>query len=149
MTETFNVPSCNATQTNPQVVHLIGDHSSSAQFFVTIGVLAFLYCTAMLVLYLGYQHVYKQSGRGPTVVRLATMPFCSLFLYYYTSNVTQPWGFCFRQIESVACVLFGKVELNRWAKLPSRKHTSVLNVSLVHAWLQSHWNLTEGQRRYL
>lgn len=94
MKEFFNVPSCNANQTTPDVFHLTGDHSSSAQFFVTIGVLAFLYCTAMLVLYLGYQHVYKQSSRGPTVVRLAEMPSSYLFLYDDSSSAAQTPGVC-------------------------------------------------------
>ncbi|NXK30355.1 SYPL1 protein, partial [Piprites chloris] len=45
--------------------HLVGDFSSSAQFFVTLGVLVFLYCIAALVVYIGYNHVYQQNNKFP------------------------------------------------------------------------------------
>ncbi|TRY94878.1 hypothetical protein DNTS_032979 [Danionella cerebrum] len=51
------------------VTYLQGDFSSSAEFFVSVGVLGFLYCTFTLILYLGYQHVYRDPNRsGPTIV---------------------------------------------------------------------------------
>ncbi|XP_064512405.1 synaptophysin-like protein 1 isoform X1 [Pseudopipra pipra] len=46
-------------------VHLVGNFSSSAQFFVTLGVLVFLYCMATLVVYIGYNHVYQQNDKFP------------------------------------------------------------------------------------
>uniref|UniRef100_A0A8C4MLD9 Synaptophysin like 1 n=1 Tax=Equus asinus TaxID=9793 RepID=A0A8C4MLD9_EQUAS len=42
---------------------LIGDYSSSAQFYVTFAVFVFLYCMAALLLYLGYTGLYRDSRK--------------------------------------------------------------------------------------
>uniref|UniRef100_UPI00398F2838 synaptophysin-like protein 1 n=1 Tax=Pristiophorus japonicus TaxID=55135 RepID=UPI00398F2838 len=59
---------------------LTGDFSSSAEFFVAIAVLAFLYCIAALVLYIGYLHVYRDGNRGPMIDFIVTMIFAFLWL---------------------------------------------------------------------
>ncbi|KAK6319525.1 hypothetical protein J4Q44_G00107360 [Coregonus suidteri] len=80
----FKVPVCNST--SPNETFLQGDYSSSAEFYVCVGVFGFLYCTATLVLYLGYQHVYR-GGRGPTIDLLVTAAFA--FLWLVSSSA---WG---------------------------------------------------------
>uniref|UniRef100_A0A8C6TIR1 Synaptophysin-like 2b n=1 Tax=Neogobius melanostomus TaxID=47308 RepID=A0A8C6TIR1_9GOBI len=73
----YTVPDCNGTEIP---YYLVGNYSSSAEFFVCIGVFCFLYSTAMLILYLGYQHVYRESSRVPVVDLLLTALFAFLWL---------------------------------------------------------------------
>uniref|UniRef100_A0A8D2ZM46 Synaptophysin-like 2a n=1 Tax=Scophthalmus maximus TaxID=52904 RepID=A0A8D2ZM46_SCOMX len=81
----YKIPLCNGTQSNE--TYLRGDFSSSAEFFVCVGVFGFLYCTATLILYLGYQSVYRQTARGPIVDLVVTAAFA--FLWLVSSSA---WG---------------------------------------------------------
>nr|XP_034491131.1 synaptophysin-like protein 1 [Marmota flaviventris] len=47
---------------------LIGDYSSSAQFYVTFAVFVFLYCIAALLLYVGYTNLYRDSHKLPMII---------------------------------------------------------------------------------
>ncbi|XP_061225882.1 synaptophysin-like protein 1 [Neopsephotus bourkii] len=70
---------CNHTWASD--VHLIGDFSSSAQFFVVVAVFSFLYSLGSLLLYLGYLHLYRGTGgKLPLVDFLATAAFSFLWL---------------------------------------------------------------------
>ncbi|XP_069759427.1 synaptophysin-like protein 1 [Narcine bancroftii] len=74
---------CNSSQTT----YLVGDFSPSAEFFVAVGVLAFLYCMAALVVYVGYLHVYRDGKRGPIIDLIVTVIFA--FLWLVSSSA---WG---------------------------------------------------------
>ncbi|XP_030633564.1 synaptophysin-like protein 2a [Chanos chanos] len=73
----YSIPNCNGT--NSTLV-LTGDFSSSPEFFVCVGVFGFLYCTATLILYIGYQHVYRETSRGPVIDFFITAIFAFLWL---------------------------------------------------------------------
>ncbi|XP_042594247.1 synaptophysin-like protein 1 [Cyprinus carpio] len=60
-----NTTLCNHTV---PATHLVGDSSSSVEFFVAVAVLAFLYSMVALLVYLGYMHVYRDSDFGPMFV---------------------------------------------------------------------------------
>ncbi|XP_036956763.1 synaptophysin-like protein 2a isoform X2 [Acanthopagrus latus] len=74
----YEIPSCNGS--TPSKTFLQGDFSSSAEFFVCVGVFGFLYCTATLILYLGYQNIYRQTTRGPIIDLVVTAAFAFLWL---------------------------------------------------------------------
>ncbi|XP_051528992.1 synaptophysin-like protein 1 [Myxocyprinus asiaticus] len=73
----YYIPDCNGSMNH---TFLQGDYSSSAEFFVCVGVFGFLYCTFTLILYLGYQQVYRESNRGPTIDFIVTGIFAFLWL---------------------------------------------------------------------
>ncbi|XP_062268388.1 synaptophysin-like protein 2a isoform X1 [Platichthys flesus] len=81
----YKIPSCNGGQSNE--TYLQGDFSSSAEFFVCVSVFGFLYCTATVVLYLGFQNVYRQTTRGPIIDLVVTAAFA--FLWLVSSSA---WG---------------------------------------------------------
>lgn len=81
----YKIPLCNGSE--PKETFLQGDFSSSAEFFVCVGVFGFLYCTATLILYLGYQTVYRQTSRGPIIDLVVTAAFA--FLWLVSSSA---WG---------------------------------------------------------
>lgn len=51
-----------------EVIFLDGNFSSSAQFFLTVGVFAFLYSLLATIVYVFYQKKYLRNNRGPLVV---------------------------------------------------------------------------------
>lgn len=66
----FDAPTCKGG--NTERLFLVGDYSSSAEFFVTIGVFAFLYSTAALSIYVFFFEKYKENNKGPLIVSLPT-----------------------------------------------------------------------------
>ncbi len=74
-----NTTLCNRTV---PATHLVGDSSSSVEFFVAVAVLAFLYSMVALLVYLGYMHVYRDSDFGPMFVSMQLEDELKVFMQY-------------------------------------------------------------------
>ncbi|CAN0457835.1 unnamed protein product [Rangifer tarandus platyrhynchus] len=59
---------------------LIGDYSSSSQFYVTFAVFVFLYCIAALLLYVGYTNLYRDNRKLPMTDFVITIVATFLWL---------------------------------------------------------------------
>ncbi|XP_028262431.1 synaptoporin b [Parambassis ranga] len=74
----FRAPLCEGKKA--EVLFLDGDFSSTAQFFVTVGVFAFLYSLLATVVYVFYQNKYLRNNRGPLVDFVVTVIFSLMWL---------------------------------------------------------------------
>lgn len=62
----FQTPFCPNTSVTPGVASPFGDFQSSSEFYVFVGVIAFLYATAALILYIFFDDKYREDDRIPT-----------------------------------------------------------------------------------
>uniref|UniRef100_A0A8C6WC30 Synaptophysin like 1 n=2 Tax=Nannospalax galili TaxID=1026970 RepID=A0A8C6WC30_NANGA len=84
----FQSPSgANVCDVNWKSHVLIGDYSSSAQFYVTFAVFVFLYCIAALLLYVGYTNLYRDSRKLPMIDFIVTL--ITTFLWLVSASA---WG---------------------------------------------------------
>ncbi|KQK85410.1 synaptophysin-like protein 2 [Amazona aestiva] len=67
----FEMPDCEG-EGGTRTLHLVGDFSAPAEFFVTLGVFSFLYAMAALVLYLRFHSLYGENKKLPTADRILT-----------------------------------------------------------------------------
>uniref|UniRef100_A0A8C8RK16 Synaptophysin n=1 Tax=Pelusios castaneus TaxID=367368 RepID=A0A8C8RK16_9SAUR len=74
----FNAPDCKKHEV--EKVFLMGDYSSSAEFFVTIAVFAFLYSLAAMVVYLFMENKYRENNKGPMIDFVITAVFAFMWL---------------------------------------------------------------------
>ncbi|KAL8164382.1 UNVERIFIED_CONTAM: hypothetical protein K2H54_050165 [Gekko kuhli] len=74
----FDAPACKGHET--EKVFLVGDYSSSAEFFVTIAVFAFLYSLAAMVVYIFMQDKYRENNKGPMIDFVVTAVFTFMWL---------------------------------------------------------------------
>ncbi|NXS54968.1 SYPL2 protein, partial [Brachypteracias leptosomus] len=73
----FESPTCEGEL---QTLHLIGDFSAPAEFFVTLGVFSFLYTMAALVLYLRFHSLYGENKKLPFADFCITLCFAFFWL---------------------------------------------------------------------
>ncbi|NWX22121.1 SYPL2 protein, partial [Aegotheles bennettii] len=75
----FEMPSCEE-EPDTRTLHLVGDFSAPAEFFVTLGVFSFLYAMAALVLYLRFHVLYADNKKLPCADFCVTVCFTFFWL---------------------------------------------------------------------
>lgn len=76
----FDAPTCRGG--NPERLFLVGDYSSSAEFFVTIGVFSFLYSMAALSVYCFILEKYRENNKGAQIVSLFIPHTFTTYMFY-------------------------------------------------------------------
>ncbi|XP_060930271.1 synaptophysin b [Limanda limanda] len=74
----FDAPTCKGEKT--ERLFLVGDYSSSSEFFVTIGVFSFLYSMAALSAYCFVLEKYRENNKGPQIDFIVTAVFTFFWL---------------------------------------------------------------------
>ncbi|XP_068996470.1 synaptophysin-like [Embiotoca jacksoni] len=74
----FDAPTCKGK--DQERLFLVGDYSSSSEFFVTIGVFSFLYAMAALSVYCFILEKYRENNKGPQIDFVVTAVFAFMWL---------------------------------------------------------------------
>ncbi|KAM4613003.1 synaptoporin b [Polymixia lowei] len=74
----FKAPLCEKNK--QEILFLEGDFSSAAQFYMIVGVFAFLYSLLATIVYIFYQNKYRENNRGPLVDFVVTLVFSFMWL---------------------------------------------------------------------
>ncbi|XP_016427974.1 synaptophysin-like [Sinocyclocheilus rhinocerous] len=74
----FDAPTCKGPE--PERLFLVGNNSSSAEFFVTIGVFSFLYSMAAISVYIFLLEKYREGNRGAQADFVVTAIFTFMWL---------------------------------------------------------------------
>ncbi|KTF79382.1 hypothetical protein cypCar_00044512 [Cyprinus carpio] len=115
----FDVPMCEGRR--QERLYLIGDFSSSAEFFVTIAVFSFLYSLLATVVYIFFQNKYRENNRGPLIDFIVTVVFS--FMWLVSSSA---WAKGLSDVKAAtdpdevvllmsACKVFGYLNFVLWA----------------------------------
>ncbi|XP_011824100.1 PREDICTED: synaptophysin-like protein 2 isoform X2 [Mandrillus leucophaeus] len=72
----YEMPLCDE-ESSFKTMHLMGDFSAPAEFFVTLGIFSFFYTMAALVIYLRFHNLYTENKRFPLVL----FGFINFFLW--------------------------------------------------------------------
>nr|XP_012420247.1 PREDICTED: synaptophysin-like protein 2 [Odobenus rosmarus divergens] len=75
----YEMPLCDEDSTS-KTMHLMGDFSAPAEFFVTLGIFSFFYTMAALVLYLRFHSLYTENKRFSLVDFCVTVSFTFFWL---------------------------------------------------------------------
>ncbi|XP_059942200.1 synaptophysin-like protein 2 [Mesoplodon densirostris] len=75
----YEMPLCDDESTS-KTMHLMGDFSAPAEFFVTLGIFSFFYTIAALILYLRFHNIYTENRRFPLVDFCVTVSFTFFWL---------------------------------------------------------------------
>lgn len=82
MNQKFEV--CDGTT---QRLYISGDFSSDAEFYVAVGVLAFLYIIGAVVLYCYFSHMYENNPLVPLVVSSEIYLFVFCFMWVVLGHI--------------------------------------------------------------
>lgn len=76
----FHIPVCVPKSPNSTEICVYGNYTSSAEFYVFVGVMAFLYALGALILYVFWDELYQHNEKVPIVDFVVTIAFAALWL---------------------------------------------------------------------